>query len=78
MQCSLWPIHRLQEEVWEVKVLEALRLCALLRKDELEFIARTEYEFRPGFGADADPIDAVGWKSRARALRNVATADSCP
>lgn len=59
------PIHRLQEEVPEVEVGEAFRFRSLLRKDQLEFMSRTEYKLRPGFRADAHPIDATGRRLRA-------------
>src|SRR5215469_2398781 len=51
-------IHRLQEEVLKVQVLEALRLRAFLWKDELQFLARVQNERRARLGAHANPVDA--------------------
>src|SRR5438094_10582598 len=65
---KLRSIHRLQREVPEGQVLEALRLC--LRLDlwiyELQLVTAEKLKRRAGLGTHADPIEIVG-----RALSSV-------
>src|SRR4051812_28508280 len=56
VQRSIWSIHRLQEEVLESEILKHVGTSSLLRKDELQFIPRSQRKFRPGFRAHADPV----------------------
>ncbi len=62
---ELGAVHRLQEEVLEVGVGEALRRGVRLRVDELELVAAQQHGGRARLGADADPVDAVGRLERA-------------
>src|SRR5207245_4071103 len=58
-------VHRLQEEMRESEMLEALGLGTGLREHELQLIAAFHDERRAGLGADADPVDAVRHRLRA-------------
>src|SRR5579871_1233367 len=72
---ATWAIHWLQEEVPEVQMLEALRLCSLLREDELQFLPGLEDERCARLGTHANPINAgrrqlraVGFDGNLKAL----------
>ena len=56
---SLRAIHWLQEKISEVEVCKALRFRPCLRKDEFEFVARTQNQVCSGLGADTNPIHPV-------------------
>ena len=60
-------VERLQEELVEVEIGEAFRLCRgmLLRIDELELLSVRERERCVGLGADTHVIDAGGGDLRA-------------
>jgi len=56
----IWPVHRLQKEVGEFKLLKLERIGICLRKDKLQFIAGCLHQGGSGLGAYADPVDACG------------------
>src|SRR4051812_20844945 len=58
-------IHRLKEEVAEIKPVELLRLCPLLGENKLQLVSCSQDEFCPCLGADTDPVDARRRKSGA-------------
>ena len=58
---ALRTIHGLQEEMLKVEILEALRLGARLRKDQLQFVAGAQDEIASSFRADAHPVDTT-WR----------------
>src|SRR5687768_9216370 len=68
------PVHRLQEEMSKVEIDELLRPCPFLRENELQFVPAAENQFRPGFRAHTDPVDA-GWRElgSVRLNRNLKT-----
>jgi hypothetical protein len=53
-------VHRLQEEVAEGEVFEALRQGGGLGVDEFQFVAGGEGQGGIGLGADADPVNTGG------------------
>src|SRR5205814_3438801 len=52
------PVHRLQEEVPEVEPFIVRGLGSRLRVDELQLIAGSNSQSRPGLGTDARPVDS--------------------
>src|SRR5919204_1369959 len=58
-------IHGLQVEALEVKIFEEVRHGTLLWEDQLQFVAVAQDERRSSLGADADPVEALGWVLRA-------------
>src|SRR5688500_14641955 len=61
-------VHRLQKEMLEPEPLEALRLGPLLGIDQLELVSAEYHQWRPGLGADAEPVDAMRWSDRSVGL----------
>src|SRR6267142_3577139 len=64
---ALRAIHGLEKEVIERQLFEQLGFCALLRKDQLQFIPVSKHEFASSLRADADPVDPL--RSRMSAVR---------
>src|SRR5580658_2243639 len=62
------PVHRLQEEMPEGKPREAFRVEALLREDQLQFVAGCQRQRRIRLWADADPVEARWRRDRAIGL----------
>lgn len=52
------PVHRLNEEILEVEVLEQRRIKLRLRKNELELAAFPLNEIGPRLGTDTNPVQA--------------------
>ena len=71
---AVGAVHRLQQQVREVQVLEPLRRRAVLRIDQLQFVAAGQRSGRAGLRADADPVEPAG----AAWVPLVSTATSNP
>src|ERR1035437_2674812 len=56
--CDVRAVHRLQEEMTEVELLEVIWVTTSLRKHELELVSRHEHEGRAHLRTHADPVDA--------------------
>jgi hypothetical protein len=52
-------VHRLQEEVLEIELLDLAGAKERLGKNELELVAAVQDEVRTCFGAYADPVDVA-------------------
>src|SRR5882672_6779006 len=61
-------VHRLQREALEGKIDKGLWRCIRLRINQLEFMTSAYHEVCAGFGADANPVHALGWLDRAIGL----------
>src|SRR5260370_2470576 len=61
-------VHRLQREALEGKIDKGLGRCIRLRINQLEFMSSPYHEVGAGFGADANPVHALGWIDRAIGL----------
>jgi hypothetical protein len=48
--------------VLKIQVDKLLRLCPWLGKDQFQFVPVAKYEFRSGFWAHTDPVDARWWE----------------
>src|SRR3981189_2930964 len=53
-------VHRLQREALKGKIDKGLGRCIRLRINQLEFMTSPYHEARRGFGADANPVHALG------------------
>jgi hypothetical protein len=65
---AMGTVHRLEEEVSEAQLLEALWLGAGLRVNELELIAGIDCQGSARFRTDANPVDASGGRDGAVGL----------
>src|SRR5215210_6801008 len=54
---ALGAVHRLQEEVAELQILEVLRAESALGIDQLHLASRTHVQLRSGLGAHAEPVE---------------------
>src|SRR5262249_50591469 len=61
-------VHRLQRKAREDKISKVFRARAVLRIDQLQFVARPDHELSSGLRADADPVEAIRWDDRAVGL----------
>ena len=62
-------VHGLQEPMGESEPFELRRIEALLRVDELQFVARALLELGSGLGADANLVNRIGDGQRSVCLQ---------